>query len=57
MEQNRMDIPGLEETIKEDFSVADLRSLEHARQFVCNWLPATGPYGGCFWAPVMTVLR
>jgi hypothetical protein len=41
-----MDLIGLQETIKQDFSMAELRSLACGGQFVWNWLPATGHSGG-----------
>jgi hypothetical protein len=44
--RERLDLIGLQETIKQDFSMAELRSLECGGQFVWNWLPATGHSGG-----------
>jgi hypothetical protein len=41
-----VDIIGLQETIKADFSAAELRSLEFGGQFAWNWLPAEGRSGG-----------
>jgi hypothetical protein len=46
IQRDRMDLIGLQETIKQDFSMAELRSLECGGQFVWNWLPATGHSGG-----------
>jgi exonuclease III len=46
LRQQRLDIIGLQETIKQDFSLAELRSLEIGGQFVWNWLPANGHSGG-----------
>ncbi|XP_071685047.1 uncharacterized protein [Lolium perenne] len=43
---NRLDIIGLQETIRPDFSTAELRSLEFGGQFMWNWLPADGRSGG-----------
>ncbi|XP_071678461.1 uncharacterized protein [Lolium perenne] len=42
----RVDIIGLQETIKADFSATELRSLEFGGQFAWNWLPAEGHSGG-----------
>ncbi|XP_051185446.1 uncharacterized protein [Lolium perenne] len=42
----RVDIIGLQETIKMEFSAAELRSLGFAGQFAWNWLPAEGHSGG-----------
>jgi hypothetical protein len=36
----------LQETIKQDFTMAELRGLEWGGQFVWNWLPASGHSGG-----------
>ncbi|KAK1694372.1 hypothetical protein QYE76_011069 [Lolium multiflorum] len=46
MKQHRLDILGLQETIRQDFSTAELRSLECGGQFAWNWLPADGHSGG-----------
>jgi exonuclease III len=46
MSKNRLDILGLQETIKQDFSYAELRSLECGSQFNWSWLPAEGHSGG-----------
>jgi exonuclease III len=46
MKQHSLDILGLQETIKQDFSTAELRSLECGGQFAWNWLPADGHSGG-----------
>jgi exonuclease III len=43
---NRLDIIGLQETIKQDFSTAELRSLEVGGLFAWNHLPAVGHSGG-----------
>jgi exonuclease III len=43
---NRLDIIGLQETIKQDFSTAELRSLEVGGIFAWNHLPAVGHSGG-----------
>jgi exonuclease III len=40
LRHNRCDIIGLQETIKADFSTAELRSLEFGSQYVWNWVPA-----------------
>jgi hypothetical protein len=42
----RLDFIGLQETIKQDFTSLELRSLEYGGQFVWNWLPAEGHSGG-----------
>jgi endonuclease/exonuclease/phosphatase family metal-dependent hydrolase len=44
--RERLDLIGLQETIKQEFTMAELRSLECGGQFVWNWLPATGHSGG-----------
>jgi exonuclease III len=46
MRDHRLDILGLQETIKQDFSTAELRSLECGQPFVWNWVPAEGHSGG-----------
>jgi hypothetical protein len=46
MRTNRLDIIGLQETIKQDFSTAELRSLEVGGLFAWNHLPAVGHSGG-----------
>jgi exonuclease III len=46
LRQNRCDIIGLQETIKADFSTAELRSLEFGSQCVWNWVLADGHSGG-----------
>ena len=46
MRGNRVDILGLQETIKQDFSVSELRSLDGSGPFDWNWVPATGQSGG-----------
>jgi hypothetical protein len=46
MRQERVDVLGLQETIRQDFSAAELRSLEFGGQFGWNWLPANGHSGG-----------
>jgi hypothetical protein len=42
----RLDFIGLQETIKQDSTSSELRSLECGGQFVWNWLPAEGHSGG-----------
>ena len=44
--QNEVDILGLQETIKQDFSVPELRGLEFRGPFCWNWVPAVGHSGG-----------
>jgi hypothetical protein len=44
--RERLDLIGLQETIKQYFLMAELCSLECGGQFVWNWLPATGHSGG-----------
>jgi exonuclease III len=46
MQQERIDILGLQETLRQDFSAAELRSLEQGGQFNWNWVPANGHSGG-----------
>jgi hypothetical protein len=46
MRDHRMDILGLQETIKQDFSTAELHSLECGNPFVWNWVPAERHSGG-----------
>jgi exonuclease III len=43
---DQVDIIGLQETIKQDFSAQELRWLEHGGQFNWNWVPARGHSGG-----------
>jgi hypothetical protein len=52
IKQHRVDIIGLQETIKQEFSTLELRRLELGGQFAWNWLPASGHSGGMllgFW--------
>jgi hypothetical protein len=46
MRDHRLDILGLQETIKQEFSTAELRSLECGSPFIWNWVPADGHSGG-----------
>jgi hypothetical protein len=46
VKSDRFNIVGLQETIKKDFSMADLRSLECGGQYAWNWLSASGHSGG-----------
>jgi hypothetical protein len=46
MQRDRVDILGLQETVRQDFSDSELRSLECGGQFCWNWLPASGQSGG-----------
>jgi hypothetical protein len=46
MRDHRLDILGLQETIKQEFSTAELRSLECGSPFIWNWVPANGHSGG-----------
>jgi hypothetical protein len=46
MREHRLDVLGLQETIKQDFSTAELRSLECGQPFIWNWVPAEGHSGG-----------
>jgi exonuclease III len=46
MRDHRLDILGLQETIKQDFSTAELRSLECGSPFIWNWVLAEGHSGG-----------
>ncbi|KAI5017045.1 hypothetical protein ZWY2020_037423 [Hordeum vulgare] len=47
MHQEEIDIVGLQETIRQDFSMLELQSLS-CHQFAWQWLPATGHSGGIF---------
>jgi hypothetical protein len=42
---HRLDILGLQETIKPDFSTAELRSLECRNPFIWNWVSVEGHLG------------
>jgi hypothetical protein len=44
--RERVNVLGLHETIRADFSTADLRSLEFGGPFVWNWVSANGHSGG-----------
>jgi exonuclease III len=46
IKQHRVDIIGLQETIKQEFSTLELCRLELGGQFAWNWLPASGHSGG-----------
>jgi exonuclease III len=46
MREERVDILGLQETLKQDFSSAELHSLECGGQFAWCWVPANGHSGG-----------
>ncbi|CAM0884540.1 unnamed protein product [Alopecurus aequalis] len=46
IKRERPDIIGLQETIRQDFTDMELRSLEFGGQFGWNWLPANGHSGG-----------
>jgi exonuclease III len=46
MRHHRVDVIGLQETIRQDFSMPDLRGLKRGGQFVWNWLPVVGHSGG-----------
>jgi exonuclease III len=43
---HRIDVVLLQETIKQDFSDTELRSLEIGDKFFWDWLPASGQSGG-----------
>ncbi|KAE8817710.1 hypothetical protein D1007_04570 [Hordeum vulgare] len=45
LRQEEIDIVGLEETIRQDFSMHELHGLSY-QQFASQWLPATGQFGG-----------
>jgi exonuclease III len=45
MRQENIDIVGLQETIKQNFLLAELQGLSRYK-FVWNWLPASGHSGG-----------
>ncbi|KAE8776575.1 hypothetical protein D1007_50757 [Hordeum vulgare] len=45
LREEEIDIVGLQETIRQDFSMLELQSLTR-HQFACQWLPATGHSGG-----------
>ena len=44
--QEKIDIIGIQETIKQDFSNKELRSLDGDNKFLWKWLPAKGHSGG-----------
>jgi exonuclease III len=46
MQHERIDILGLQETVKQDFLTAELQSLERGDHFNWNWVPANGQSGG-----------
>jgi exonuclease III len=46
MKDFRVDIIGLQETIKLEFTTTELRSLRCGGQFAWSWLPANGHSGG-----------
>jgi exonuclease III len=46
LRKHRIDIVCLQETIKQDFTDQELRSLEVGESFVWCWLPASGRSGG-----------
>jgi exonuclease III len=43
---NKVDIVFLQETIRQEFSLAELDSLEVGDKFFWSWLPASGHSGG-----------
>jgi hypothetical protein len=43
----RVDIIGLQETIKHDFLAVELRRLEHGGHFAWGWLLVVQHSGGC----------
>ena len=45
LQQEEIDIVGLQETIRQDFSMHELQGLSR-HQFAWQWLPATGQSGG-----------
>ncbi|KAI4998875.1 hypothetical protein ZWY2020_054217 [Hordeum vulgare] len=45
LRQEEIDIVGLQETIRQDFSMHELQGLSH-HQFSWQWLPASGHSGG-----------
>jgi hypothetical protein len=47
---HHIDIVCLQETIKQDFTDQELRSLEVGEKFIWWWLPATDTQGVCWWA-------
>ena len=44
--QEKVDIVGLQETIRKDFSPRELESLTPGKHFVWNWILAVGHSGG-----------
>jgi hypothetical protein len=46
MRDHRLDILGLQESIKPDFSIVELRSLECSNPFIWNWVRVEGHSGG-----------
>jgi hypothetical protein len=46
LREHKIDVVLLQETIKQDFSDSELRSLEAGDKFFWPWLPANGQSGG-----------
>ncbi|KAK1686874.1 hypothetical protein QYE76_047722 [Lolium multiflorum] len=46
MQRGRIDNLGMQETVRQDFSDSELRSLECGGQYCWNWLPASGQTRG-----------
>lgn len=46
MAEQKCEIIGLQETIKQDFSDQDLRGIAGGQNFVWNWIPPHGHSGG-----------
>jgi exonuclease III len=57
LRDHKIDIVILQETIKQDFTDLELRSLEIGDKFFWCWLRPTGTPGGCLWAFVTAALR
>jgi hypothetical protein len=44
--KEKVDFIGLQETIREDFTDKELKQIEGKYDFVWNWLPVVGHFGG-----------
>lgn len=46
LQRNKIDVIFLQETIKQDFALQELESLEFGDKFFWSWLPTVGHSGG-----------
>jgi exonuclease III len=46
VDKNRVDIIYLQETMKENFTIAELRGLASGQSFSWNWITSSGHLGG-----------